>query len=238
MKPFDSPILVLGMHRSGTSLLTGCLEAAGLHLGQVNNAAPHNKKGNKENETIQNWHESILACRGFSWKCPPSAGLVWSPEESKDLLNLLKPYKDSSVLWGIKDPRLVWFVESWLNLFPKAQLIAVFRHPSQVAQSLAARPGLLHMSMDEGLRLWANTNLRILDLWQQFRFPLLHHTTDDRLNKEFFSPLESFCERNGLTGNPRAFYDSSLTHQSINSDIVPPPFMQVYRQLVSKSIPA
>ena len=35
---------------AGTSLLTGSLEAAGLNLGEVNNAAPHNRKGNKENE--------------------------------------------------------------------------------------------------------------------------------------------------------------------------------------------
>ena len=47
-------VIVLGMHRSGTSLLTGSLEAAGLHLGEVNNAARYNPKGNKENESIRN----------------------------------------------------------------------------------------------------------------------------------------------------------------------------------------
>jgi hypothetical protein len=40
-----SPIIILGMHRSGTSLVAGCLEAAGLYLGPVNNYAPFNKKG-------------------------------------------------------------------------------------------------------------------------------------------------------------------------------------------------
>ena len=238
MKTFGSPILVLGMHRSGTSLLTGCLQTAGLHLGPVNNAAPHNKKGNKENETIRDWHESMLARRGFSWKRPPSAGLDLTHEESEDLSNLLKPNKNSTILWGIKDPRLVWFVESWLNLFPNAQLIAVFRHPSLVAQSLAARPGKLHISVEEGLRLWAKTNLRILNLWQQFRFPLLHYTNDRQMNKEFFSPLELFCKKNGLTGTPRAFYESSLAHQSLTPDTISPPVMQIFDQLISKSLSA
>jgi len=43
------PILILGMHRSGTSCLAGCLEEAGLYLGDVNLKAGFNKKGNREN---------------------------------------------------------------------------------------------------------------------------------------------------------------------------------------------
>ena len=226
------------MHRSGTSLLAGCLQAAGLYLGEVNNAAPHNKKGNKENEAVREWHESLLDRRGFSWKRPPPGGLFWTHEECEELLGLLKPYQDSAVPWGFKDPRLVWFIESWLSLFPNARLIAVFRHPSQVANSLADRPGTLHMPVEEGLTLWANTNLRILDLRKRFRFPLLHYVSDDRLDKEFFSPLELFCKRNGLTGAPRAFYDSSLTHQRIKPDIVPNHLMQIYNLLISKSVEA
>ena len=46
------PIVILGMHRSGTSCLAGCLEELGLHLGTVITSAPHNKKGNRENPEL------------------------------------------------------------------------------------------------------------------------------------------------------------------------------------------
>jgi len=43
------PMLILGMHRSGTSCLAGCLQAAGLISGEVNIQAMYNAKGNREN---------------------------------------------------------------------------------------------------------------------------------------------------------------------------------------------
>lgn len=48
LSPYASTVLILGMHRSGTSCLAGSLQEAGLYLGEVNTAAPHNAKGNRE----------------------------------------------------------------------------------------------------------------------------------------------------------------------------------------------
>ena len=48
-EPVTAPVAIVGMHRSGTSCLAGCLEDLGLTLGKVNRAAPHNLKGNNEN---------------------------------------------------------------------------------------------------------------------------------------------------------------------------------------------
>ena len=42
-------ILMLGMHRSGTSCLTGIMQALGVHLGEVFTESTWNKKGNREN---------------------------------------------------------------------------------------------------------------------------------------------------------------------------------------------
>ncbi|WP_173204579.1 hypothetical protein [Sphingopyxis sp. BSNA05] len=40
-RPF---VLILGMHRSGTSCLAGALERCGLHLGDVRRTGTHNKR--------------------------------------------------------------------------------------------------------------------------------------------------------------------------------------------------
>lgn len=52
--------LILGMHRSGTSCLTGALERCGVHLGEVRRKGKYNKKGYFENATIQKIHDQIL----------------------------------------------------------------------------------------------------------------------------------------------------------------------------------
>ena len=45
-------VLVLGMHRSGTSCLAGSLQQAGLELGDVFTSNPFNKKGNREHRDV------------------------------------------------------------------------------------------------------------------------------------------------------------------------------------------
>jgi len=80
------PIIVLGMHRSGTSLVTGSLEATGMHLGEVNTAAPHNAKGNRENEELRDFHEFMITSRRFDWKTPPERPIEWSADEIATIL--------------------------------------------------------------------------------------------------------------------------------------------------------
>lgn len=64
-------VIVLGMHRSGTSSLMGSLIQAGLHVGQVNLSAPHNRKGNREYGRIVALHGNLLQSSGGSWDEPP-----------------------------------------------------------------------------------------------------------------------------------------------------------------------
>jgi len=47
-----NPLIILGMHRSGTSALAGSLEGAGLNLGPVSTHEVDNAKGNREDTRI------------------------------------------------------------------------------------------------------------------------------------------------------------------------------------------
>ena len=71
-----SPILILGMHRSGTSCLAGSLQQRGLFLGEVYEARPHNRKGNRENQRIMDLNNAVLATSDGAWDRPP-ARLSW-----------------------------------------------------------------------------------------------------------------------------------------------------------------
>ena len=54
-------IAILGMHRSGTSCLTGSLQNSGLFLGECHTWNKHNERGNRENQKFVDLHDAILA---------------------------------------------------------------------------------------------------------------------------------------------------------------------------------
>lgn len=227
-----SPIIILGMHRSGTSLVAGCLEAAGLYLGPVNNYAPFNKKGNKENESIRDLHDSILMRHGLDWKSPPGSPVTWTEQEKQKLFDLLRPYRSAQRPWGIKDPRTIWLLNGWLEIFPDADIVAVFRHPTLVARSLSARAGSISLPLESAYSLWRATNQRIIDLRQNIEFRLLHYAGQETIKSSFFEPLSVFAKSHNLNGDPMQFYDPGLTNQFLLGDHLSPDLLQIYDQLV------
>ena len=107
--PFDSRLhrqramIVLGMHRSGTSMLAGTLEEAGLTLGDVVNQAPDNAKGHRENLAIMSMQEDLLQRNAGSWDNPPET-VSWG-RLHRAVRDLFISSFRSSKVWGFKDPR-------------------------------------------------------------------------------------------------------------------------------------
>ncbi|RZI58838.1 MAG: hypothetical protein EOP94_03035, partial [Zymomonas sp.] len=64
-------ILVLGMHRSGTSALTGVLDELGLPAaGELLAAESYNEKGLFENKSVNAFHNRLLDYLGSRWDDP------------------------------------------------------------------------------------------------------------------------------------------------------------------------
>lgn len=161
-------VFILGMHRSGTSCLAGCLERCGLHLGDVNRANPHNPRGNHELRPLVQLHESVLNRLGGSWSNPPAA-VAMTDAEKKTALEIIAPVLATSPA-GIKEPRLLLLLDDWLNLFPSCQRIGAYRHPAAVAQSLSKRDSL---SEADAARLWLRYNDALARHHRANPFPLI-----------------------------------------------------------------
>lgn len=82
----NNVVIVLGMHRSGTSCLTGLLQQAGVALGNVVKEAAHNKKGNRfdffDNELRHQIELSGAALQQFAALLEPAMSLY---KELQDL---------------------------------------------------------------------------------------------------------------------------------------------------------
>ncbi len=223
----NTPICVLGMHRSGTSCLTGLLEDAGVALGNVSKCNPHNLKGNQENRRIMHLHDAVLADAGASWYHPPAEPLRWQPARLVGLAEILADYHDDRA-WAFKDPRTVFTLPGWLSALPQLRFVGTFRHPLAVARSLQRRS---EMPLAEGLELWRCYNAQILRWHERFGFPLVDFDLPDdeylRGVQKAMAALKLILPRTGLH-----FFDPSLRNRLVEIDTdLPPAVAALYRRL-------
>jgi glycosyltransferase involved in cell wall biosynthesis len=144
-------IVVLGMHRSGTSALTRGLEALGVGLGtNLNPANFANPKGYWEDEDVMALNEALLRRLGSAYD---GLALI-SPETllgndyvdlREEARMLLQRKLEGASIWAFKDPRTARLLPFWQKVFADLDLhhsyVISVRHPISVAQSLARRDG-------------------------------------------------------------------------------------------------
>lgn len=146
-------IIVLGMHRSGTSALTGVLGILGANPGPSLLPAIKevNPKGFWEHAEIVATHERLLTAMEMSWDDDrPLPENWWQRSEiarySEELLAILQRDFTNCPLWVLKDPRLCRLLPMWRKILQelevRAHFILCLRHPAEVAMSLRRRDGL------------------------------------------------------------------------------------------------
>ena len=198
--------VIVGMHRSGTSFLTGSLQQAGLELGGHSSWNPHNTRGNRENQEIVDLHDAILRSRGFAWDNPPTGIVHWTPQERARAQSIIHSFRELPH-WGFKDPRSLLLIEGWQALLPKLHFVGVFRHPVAVARSLRARGG---MPAEQAFRLWQAYNSRLLKLHRRSPFPLLSF---DDPPERLLANVDRVAASIGLHIRPEErFYSDELKH--------------------------
>ena len=148
------PVLLLGMHRSGTSLLSRMLSELGLFVG----------------EDLQDDHEPVFFIRGNNWLLRQGQATwdypvrfrsaVADPSFRTRLVERLpsrltgkrlcqyigarherefRQHHALSFPWGWKDPRNTYTLPVWREIYPEARIIHITRHVVDVAHSLVLR---------------------------------------------------------------------------------------------------
>jgi len=151
-------ILVMGMHRSGTSALTGMLGLLDVFLGsELVEGNGDNPKGYFENNTLCLINEKLLNQVDSSWD-----DVIFGEEKIsnvKDVDGLIshikKEFKHSNN-FAIKDPRIAFLFPVYRRVLEELginiKIIIPFRHPMEVASSLNRRD---NFSYEKGILLWA-----------------------------------------------------------------------------------
>jgi hypothetical protein len=165
-------IVVIGMHRSGTSAMTRGLEALGVFLGEsLNPPSPGiNDKGFFEDIDILDINIRLLGLMRHRWD---SVTVAPRPDLSdpaiRDLvgeaIDVLREKLEGPRLFGMKDPRITILLPFWQHVFSLLAVIPSFviavRNPLSVADSLRKRDGF---SRELGMHLWQKYMLHCLSL--------------------------------------------------------------------------
>jgi hypothetical protein len=154
-------VLVLGMHRAGTSALAGMLHLVGLPIGSHPMLSDEaNRKGYFENHRIVAFNDRLLAQFGSRWDDPLPLRherflSATARSAAEDLAELLRTEFREHPAVIVKDPRLCRLVPIWREALGQANrrlaVVVSLRHPLEVAASLEARDSL---SRGHALSLW------------------------------------------------------------------------------------
>jgi hypothetical protein len=146
-----SVTLVLGMHRSGTSLCANVLHALGINMAEDANRSPDNQRGHWERPQINYLNDSVFAAFNRRWNdyahvLSLPEGWCLSPQVraiQADIVGWLRPNLLAQPRFGFKDPRTARLLPLWQAVFADMGIDPVYvfcvRDPAQVARSVAAR---------------------------------------------------------------------------------------------------
>lgn len=140
----ERTIVVLGMHRSGTSVVAELIGALGVYLGDtLLGPNQDNPTGHHEPIELIELNDRILAAAGGSWSSPPSRQAVLTAGRSfrEEVASWVKARNRSNPVWGWKDPRTVLTFDLFRPLLRRPRLVVVRRQCDAVALSLQKRDG-------------------------------------------------------------------------------------------------
>jgi hypothetical protein len=160
------PLVICGMHRSGTSLAASLFGGAGVNLGdRLLAASASNALGHFEDVDILLFHQAFLRSLGVNDDGYVTRPLPSPVDEFKAKAEqIIAARTGAGCLWGWKEPRTTLFLDFWDGLLPDARYVFVFRNPWDVADSLFRR-GDAAFVVDPRLaiELWVAYNRRIAD---------------------------------------------------------------------------
>jgi len=132
-------ILVLGIHRSGTSMVAGVLHHLGVDMGTPDpcHISPSNPKGQFEDAIFVDLCSHILG----DWQNP--VPLLFKTARLQRLIDHIYQRSITSHLWGIKTPQLVHLMQIILHNTPiNWKIITTERNIEDSIESLAKRDDL------------------------------------------------------------------------------------------------
>ncbi|MCJ2022241.1 hypothetical protein MKK84_33395 [Methylobacterium sp. E-065] len=242
-------MIVLGMHRSGTSLCSQVLSLLGLDMADDVGQHPNNQAGHWERWEIVEFHDRVLRLLGRDYwsgthDFPLPSGWWAQPEVraiQRELEDFIRTRMRPGHPFGFKDPRTARLLPLWTPIFRALNLDPRFvfcvRSPSQVARSLNDRDGL---PLATGEYRWAVYNA---DCWRNLRTEpctIVYDawfTDPDRTLDRLLAFLSDVVDvdRASIAQSLETRIDRSLRHDGLTPKSAQQPALRYFYELLSQS---
>ncbi|NEP03752.1 MAG: glycosyltransferase, partial [Okeania sp. SIO4D6] len=240
--------IITGMHRSGTSLTASLFQSVGVNIGEKLVRPEYgNIRGHFEDIEFVELQKGILGSQGLD-DLGSNVEITEIPVKKQYLKAAKRLIKNRGEaqdnlgkIWGWKDPRTTLFLNFWLNLLPDAKFIFVYRSPWEVVDSLYRRAtdeNLLEQP-EIAVKMWLNSNQRILDFYQSFSQQCLIAKVDSigKNPEGFIQAVNDKFEIDLPTPTPGNFEESLLVKDIIKTsrpNLIEkyfPETLEIYQQL-------
>lgn len=243
-----TPIAVLGMHRSHTSMVANLLSKCGVYVGPPQamwEANADNQEGYWEDLRFHSINEEILERFNGSWDLPPAFPENWWKDPSltdlRERALELARSNDGHSPWAWKDPRTCLTLPFWKDCLGEIRCVVCLRHPVEVARSLANRSQDV-LPYEEGLQLWLSYQEAMLRALADLPHIVTH---GESYFEDGARELERLCHFLGIEADFKeasAVVNTGLRRsRSIDRDIeeslLPERVQEVYRSLCEKAGP-
>lgn len=178
-------VVVLGMHASGTSLMSKLLIEAGVHMGDKF-MGPMKGIPTWEDTDFVRLNAHILQRAGGNWSHVPDEDRIWDLRDDPDIkkrVTELLARKARPGTWGFKDPRQCLTLPVYLKHLRDVLFVHVSRDPVDVARSILDR-GPSKVTFEDWIRIWYEYEMRIWLAITTTGLPALHFRFRGLVNKE------------------------------------------------------
>lgn len=188
------PVVVLGMHRSGTTLLTRILSRLGIFMG-------HKLQATHEPIFFRDLDNEVLSIAHAAWDMPLNVSYLLENDEYKQriikymiskvsslkfiysyvgLKNTWRYFGPPKIRWGIKEPRMTILWPLWKEVYSDAAFIFIHRNGTDVATSLYRREQRFLNIVEPGswYSLRCRNLARAFELWEEYHALFLQHVAD------------------------------------------------------------
>ena len=176
--------VILGMHKSGTTLVSQILHASGINMGEFDEDVSYDQGNKFERETTLAWDMEILGASDFGvLDLTPDGVPAMNDDQRGRMRGIIADCQGKYANWGFKDPRSALTYDLWAQELPEHRIIAVYRDPAEVWPRFKWR-GLRkwHTNFDRAhayLQRWNEHNRNILRFLSETSMPSLvisYHT--------------------------------------------------------------
>ena len=179
--PRKGPIIVAGMHRSGTSVLALVLEKMGVNIGEgLIKADDQNPSGYGEDNSIVQINRSALqrttqkssqCWEDWGWTELQSALPTRHSDDTwiSQACEYLEKRSNDNQYWGWKDPRNTLFLDDWIEIEPQSKMIGIYRYPWEMLGALQRiKPNIFLTHPGWCLEVWNQYNKYLLSFCQKY----------------------------------------------------------------------